>query len=208
MPNIEHSSLGAGEIHEPKGISTATVDEVYVADGAGSGAWKTTYVSGSEDFADTASALSMGIGYANRVFLDNNGLGTGTTSANRLPGKTAIYDTASGVFDFDGAGYGIGDQLIIRVDCDITTSATNREITIGADLAIGSAAAYTFRPYQKNFKTAGTYNNTIVYLIFDIGNVSTHTFPAKLFAYSDGSGDSINLNGFRIFAQPRNPVFA
>ena len=36
---IEHDSITDPEIHEPKGISTAAVDTVYVADGAGSGAW-------------------------------------------------------------------------------------------------------------------------------------------------------------------------
>lgn len=38
---IEHVSIPDGERHEPKGISTATIDQVYVADGAASGAWRT-----------------------------------------------------------------------------------------------------------------------------------------------------------------------
>ena len=37
---IEHGSITEDDgIHEPKGVSTATVDQVYVADGALSGAW-------------------------------------------------------------------------------------------------------------------------------------------------------------------------
>jgi len=36
---IEHSSIGAGEIHEPKGAASALTGQVYVANGAGSGAW-------------------------------------------------------------------------------------------------------------------------------------------------------------------------
>lgn len=36
---IEHSDIGAGEIHEPKGISTAANGQTYFADGAGSGTW-------------------------------------------------------------------------------------------------------------------------------------------------------------------------
>jgi hypothetical protein len=39
MPTIEHSTLGAGEIHEPKGITSASSGQVYVADGASSGEW-------------------------------------------------------------------------------------------------------------------------------------------------------------------------
>lgn len=36
---IEHNTIGAGEIHEPKGITTATVGQLYYADGSNSGAW-------------------------------------------------------------------------------------------------------------------------------------------------------------------------
>jgi len=39
MPTVEHSTLGAGEIHEPKGITSASSGQVYIADGANSGEW-------------------------------------------------------------------------------------------------------------------------------------------------------------------------
>jgi len=39
MATIEHSTLGAGELHEPKGITTASNGMVYVADGSNSGDW-------------------------------------------------------------------------------------------------------------------------------------------------------------------------
>lgn len=38
---IEHSTIVDGEIHEPKGISSATSGQLYVADGLGSGSWDT-----------------------------------------------------------------------------------------------------------------------------------------------------------------------
>lgn len=37
---IEHVNIADGERHEPKGASTATIDQVYVSDGAASGTWK------------------------------------------------------------------------------------------------------------------------------------------------------------------------
>ena len=40
MANLEHSDLTDPNLHEPKGISAALVDTVYVADGADSGDWK------------------------------------------------------------------------------------------------------------------------------------------------------------------------
>lgn len=37
---ISHKNIDDPEIHEPKGISTATTKSVYIADGAGSGSWE------------------------------------------------------------------------------------------------------------------------------------------------------------------------
>lgn len=39
MANVAHSSLTGSDLHEPKGVSTATAGQAYIADGAGSGAW-------------------------------------------------------------------------------------------------------------------------------------------------------------------------
>jgi len=39
MATVEHNTLSDPLIHEPKGASTATAGQVYVADGLGSGAW-------------------------------------------------------------------------------------------------------------------------------------------------------------------------
>jgi len=41
MANVEHSALTGSNLHEPKGVATATADTVYVADGLGSGTWAT-----------------------------------------------------------------------------------------------------------------------------------------------------------------------
>lgn len=40
MADIQHSAITDPQIHEPKGASTASVDTVYVSNGAGSGAWQ------------------------------------------------------------------------------------------------------------------------------------------------------------------------
>lgn len=37
---IEHVNIPDGERHEPKGISTATADQLYAANGSGSGVWR------------------------------------------------------------------------------------------------------------------------------------------------------------------------
>jgi hypothetical protein len=52
MVNVNHSTLTDPYLHEPKGVSTASANEVYVANGSGSGAWKTVqkYVNGYVPF--------------------------------------------------------------------------------------------------------------------------------------------------------------
>jgi hypothetical protein len=40
MATVQHSALTDPNIHEPKNITTAAANEVYVANGAGSGTWK------------------------------------------------------------------------------------------------------------------------------------------------------------------------
>ena len=37
---VAHSTLTGANLHEPKGVATASVGQVYVADGAASGAWQ------------------------------------------------------------------------------------------------------------------------------------------------------------------------
>lgn len=39
MANVKHSTLTGSDLHEPKGISTASTGDIYIADGAGSGEW-------------------------------------------------------------------------------------------------------------------------------------------------------------------------
>lgn len=40
MPTVQHSSLTDPNLHEPKGVSSASVDATYVATGTGTGSWK------------------------------------------------------------------------------------------------------------------------------------------------------------------------
>lgn len=40
MADVAHRDLTGADIHEPKGVETAAADEVYAADGVGSGSWQ------------------------------------------------------------------------------------------------------------------------------------------------------------------------
>ena len=52
---VEHVDIPDGERHEPKGASTATIDQVYASDGSGSGAWRTPYFQDTVVMADVSA---------------------------------------------------------------------------------------------------------------------------------------------------------
>jgi hypothetical protein len=89
MPTVEHSTLGAGEIHEPKGVTSASSGQVYIADGANSGNWRETeyYVGGYIGFDKATPAYSHSVTTSDTVLnptfslSDSNGF-TGLSSPN------------------------------------------------------------------------------------------------------------------------------
>jgi hypothetical protein len=54
MANVEHSALTGSNLHESKGVASAAVSTVYVADGAGSGSWTTV---GNASLASAAKSF-------------------------------------------------------------------------------------------------------------------------------------------------------
>jgi hypothetical protein len=59
--SIQHSVITDPDIHEPKGVSTASLGEVYVADGAGSGDWSPiTLDSNTADYGAIYTADGVG----------------------------------------------------------------------------------------------------------------------------------------------------
>lgn len=73
MANVEHSTLTGSDLHEPKGITGAAANEVYVADGAGSGSWSaidSTVI--ADDSLDIDTMDETSIKGLNKVYLTTN----------------------------------------------------------------------------------------------------------------------------------------
>lgn len=70
MANVEHSALTDPELHEPKGAAAASAGQIYVADGAASGAFTT-------------------INNKDKVFLLISAIDIGTTTRHRIPAPIA-----------------------------------------------------------------------------------------------------------------------
>lgn len=204
---IEHNAIGAGEIHEPKGITAATVNEVYVADGASSGAWKNIYLQGWEDQQDTATTgtpISVP-GTSTYVYMTNNGLGTYTEEGYILPGRTSAWNTTSNQFEWNTSGIVLGDTCDIRVDIYVTTTAANQTVDVDLEMGIGSGANYDLEFIHAQYKTAGV-QHMVLPLSFYLGNTATLNFPAKLKIKSDAAATLV-VNGWYLRTVPRNPIF-
>ena len=112
MANVNHNTLTDPYLHEPKGASTALAGQIYVADGAGSGAW----VENSRIFGGYLT-FSTGSPYAHSVTTSdtvmnptfnastNNGF-TGLSSPNarvRYDGTESINGNIDAVFSIQQA---------------------------------------------------------------------------------------------------------
>ena len=200
MTTIEHSSLSTTELHEPKGADTATVNKVYVSDGAGSGSWKTPWNHGIEDHNDvTTTGTPIPLTSANTKYgLTNDGAGAFTNLTYKLPASDNLWDTGTNRFVWNGTnGAVLGDTILLRLDCDIVNSGANGAFDISMELAIGSAAPYTLEVAREAFKTAGTYNLTEVFIIY-MGDANTLDYPARFVVESDSTGDTVVVNGWSI----------
>lgn len=129
MPNIQHSAITDPNIHEPKGITTASNRQVYKANGSGSGTW-TRLTEADLDFSSASNNLfgwndihdslytsgsPRAITSGTRTQLTNNALDA-STDVSRLG---AIWSTVNNNFLIDD----LNALYIIRVNCRITASA-------------------------------------------------------------------------------------
>lgn len=133
---IEHSDIGSGEIHEPKGVATAPVGSVYEADGLGSGNWTNNIPSNQilvEALSDlptpTAGVITLAADTV-YVFAGNVDIGVNRLA---LGNNTYVQGTARDL-----------DVIISSTTGALfTASTTNIRIhTLGLDVAAGDLIDY------------------------------------------------------------------
>jgi len=90
---IEHKDIPNANLHEPKGVSTASVNKVYVADGAGSGTWQKVDVAQINGLTSTIAEINAATDISARAV--NAGSTLAIVEATHA-GKLIKLDTASG----------------------------------------------------------------------------------------------------------------
>lgn len=206
MADLQHKDLPESQLHEPKGVSTASSGEVYVANGSGSGSWQELYTSGWEDQSDTATATTPLVvpGDVNFLYLTNDGLGSFTNEDHILPGRTSAWNPTLNQFEWGPSGMEIGDSCLLRVDLEVVTSSANQELEVFLEMASGSGTSYDLNMGQFQFKTVSPYP-LILTLPFYIGNSLTQIWPAKIKMRSDASAN-VQVYGWYLQTTPKKPI--
>lgn len=195
MTDVLHSGLTGADLHEPKGVASATNGQVYVANGAGSGVWKDRVQMGFLDYNDDATSttpitVTGGAGY---VALTNDGAGAFTNKTYAPDGVTDIWNVSTNRFDWSDIA--LGDIVDIRLDVSVIIATTNTEVDIALELAEGSGSNYAV-PFINpiNFKTTGT-KKLVVYNGIYMGDSNTLDNPAFFKIQADKTC-TITVNGW------------
>lgn len=179
---IEHRNIPEDGLHEPKGVSTAASDRVYVSDGNGSGSW-------DKVDADTLQGtVSNATPSGQRIVTDGSGGFSAEPAAGRsrmlmtLTNNTAVvpmtaatdstlssnsdYTILNLAFSFEnGQGMGNGSNYIevtqggvYTVDFWANAKASNNDVRLALKAVVNDTNFITRRP-KLSLPTAGEISN-------------------------------------------------
>ena len=166
MANVLHANLTGADLHEPKGVASASASQVYKANGSGSGAWgkltdadmnfsdKTKNIYGWNDIADGAytSGSPLSITSGTRTKLTNNGAAA-QSDTSRLGG---LWNTTTNAFQIDD----INAVYLIRINMVVKTSASaGTPYTL--DIELESANGPTVVSGQTQYIKGGNHVNQV-----------------------------------------------
>ena len=133
MPS--HNLLTGTDLHEPKGADTAALNQVYVANGSGSGAWRAGSPHGGFYFTDFASpfilAATASYRLVNPVTTGTHILGFATVNGRlTYNGTGKIQANLRWEFSFDQSSGGSEDiELAVFKNGVLETGAETRSTT-------------------------------------------------------------------------------
>lgn len=153
---IQHNIITDPDIHEPKGVATATSGKVYKADGLGSGSWVYPLTG-----LDTA---------LDRQVFESDGSGSGTWKYPPAKGHAEIYINGGTTTHLLGAGSSYtklnpsGEWTASTYEDILTVDAANGEIVLGL-------AGHYQISFWINFTTASLASGTKYNFKFAIDGV-------------------------------------
>ena len=141
----EHSTLTGSNLHEPKGIASAAADTVYVADGAGSGAFVERRRLGESKITltltdvSTAETIYLPIPYAGTIVKVVTVLENAITTADATITVKNTAGLSMGTLTITQAGSAAGDVDTLEPASN-NTVADDSYVTVETDGASNTAA--------------------------------------------------------------------
>ena len=182
---VAHSALTGANLHEPKGVASATVGTVYKADGAGSGSWTT---------------------------IDNNSVPTGFPVQVVATNYTTFLNLSTTIPYDDTVPQNTEGTEIMTVS--ITPKSTTNKLLVRAVIQCGSvnAAVVLGAHFQDSTASAlaaaacgfdGTDNESMATMVIEhwmtAGTTSSTTFKVRVGEETGTSGYINGANGARKF---------
>lgn len=176
---FQHSDITDPNIHEPKGISTAALGQVYAADGAGSGDWYIIDARGSVGFSNIASPLT--ITYPASYTKVNP-----VTTASGFPRE--VTESASSRITYTGTSTK-PLQIVANLYVD-QSSGSSKDIRV-AIYKNGSIVALSEAPI-----TLATATKVNIVVIAEVLTVTNDYY--EVYIRNDGGSGDLKLYSFRL----------
>lgn len=160
-------------------------------------------LNGWENYNDTGGSQSLTNGVFNK--LTNDGLGSVTNTANKLPASTNIWNVSASQFDFAAGGLLIGDTVDIRFDVTMTLGSPNTEFALALDLGIGGAFPFSLEIERRAVKSAGSAP-IVRWIGSFILDTNTLDNPGEVSLFTDAGINTVSVAGWYIRAMPRKPI--
>ena len=153
------------------------------------------YKVGFADYNDlnTATTPVSHSGSGGFIKLTNDGAGAFTNITYLPTGITSLWDTTNSQFNFTQLA--LGDQVEVRIDLEVTTTANNQDVNIQFYIAVGGSP-YPLAIHSMSPKSSGTYS-VVRYLGFYMGDTNTLNNPAEVQIDSDAACTA-KINGWYI----------
>lgn len=151
---IQHSAIPDAQLHEPKGVVSATSGAIYVADGAGSGSWNPTIINTHGQMVITANAVAKAMTAAVDPTLNTN------TDYVKMTGAAFPWTNqySHGVtFSTDKMVLTQAGYYIVSFWGAFLVAATNT--FIGVKYAIDDTPPYSVQKLISQSTTANDYKN-------------------------------------------------
>lgn len=200
MPDVQHSSLTGAELHEPKGISGASSNETYVANGAGSGSWAEPEPKGVSGATSGQAYIANGAGSGAWTSLFQYG-GIHNFESDTVSISTIGTTPQTFPFASNGPDNGVvADSANNRVTCTLAGDYFVIFSATVATVAAGDAGLYEFKLRDDGTETghaaaiqlSGTSDEAVVSFgaIITVGAGSHITITVE----SDEAGNTDDLN--------------